>query len=610
MKAVSKTAQMFYGTAQRFPSVVLHFCSSIPPFFRGRMQNGSIAAQFEELAELLEIQGANPFRVRAYRNAARCILDCTDSVAALADDLAKLRCLPGIGEDLAKKIQTVVQTGTIPQLEELRTQVPAGVVAMLRVPGLGPKKVFALFNDHGIRSLDELRQAAEQNRIAGIKGFGKKTQDAILKGLDVAESAGRRVYLSEALGVARQIESDLRALPGVKQLELAGSARRRKETCGDLDFLAVASNGEALMDALAGHRLVETVLARGDTKLSVRLFRGLQLDLRVVPEESFGAALQYFTGSKEHNVVVRRRAQEMELKLNEWGLFRGDVLVAGRTEDEVYAALGLPCFPPEIRENRGEFALAEQGPLPRLIELSDLRGDLHMHTTASDGTASILEMAEAARSRGREYIAITDHSKRVSMANGLDGPRLLAHWAAIDEVQKSIRGFRILKGIECDILEDATLDLPDEVLAQADLVIAVLHYGLQQPREQIMKRLMCAVTNPHVDVIGHPTGRLVERRKPADIDFDVFLDACAQHGVMVEINANPARLDLDDIHAAAAKKRGIPIVINTDAHGFADMDLMVYGVYQARRAGLTKEDVANTLPAEEFFDLIRRRNRS
>jgi DNA polymerase (family 10) len=297
----------------------------------------------------------------------------------------------------------------------------------------------------------------------------------------------------------------------------------------------------------------------------------------------------------------------MDLNLNEWGLFRGEVMVAGRTEDEVYSALGLPCFPPEIRESRTEFSLAEKGPLPRLIELADIKGDLHMHTTASDGSASILEMAEAAKTRGRKYIAITDHSKRVSMANGLDGPRLLAHWKQIDEAQKSIEGIRILKGIECDILEDATMDLPDDVLEQADWVIAVLHYGLQQPREQIMKRLMCAITNPHVDVIGHPTGRLIERRKPADIDFDVFFDACAAHRVMVEINANPARLDLDDVQAAAAKKRGIPVVINTDAHGFGDMDLMEYGVYQARRAGLTKADVANTLPVDEFLALVNSR---
>jgi DNA polymerase (family 10) len=568
------------------------------------MQNGAIAAQFEELAELLEIQGANPFRIRAYRNAARAILDSTESIAAVADDIKTLREFPGIGEDLAKKIQSLVQTGSIPQLAELREQIPAGVVSMLRVPGLGPKKVFALFNEHGIRSLDELRMAAEQNRIAEIKGFGKKTQDAILKGLELAETVGRRVYLAEAKRTAEAIAEDLRSVPGVRRLEVAGSCRRRKETCGDLDLLAEASQPEAIMDRLAGHRLVETIIGRGDTKMSVRLFKGLQLDLRVVPGESFGAALQYFTGSKDHNVVLRRRAQDMDLKLNEWGLFRGDVMVAGRTEDEVYSALGLPCFPPEMRESRGEFALAEKGALPRLIELGDIQGDLHMHTTASDGSASILEMAEAAKSRGRKYVAITDHSKRVSMANGLDGPRLLEHWKAIDEAQKSIEGIRILKGIECDILEDATMDLPDEVLAQADWVIAVLHYGLQQPREQIMKRLMCAVRNPHVDVIGHPTGRLIERRKPADIDFDVFLDACAKHGVMVEINANPARLDLDDVQAAAARKRGIPVVINTDAHGFGDMDLMEYGVYQARRAGLTKEDVANTLPVEEFLSRL------
>lgn len=564
------------------------------------MQNAEIASLFDELADLLEIQGANPFRVRAYRNASRTILDCSETISTLADDLSKLRELPGIGEDLAKKIQGLIQTGVIPQLEELRQQVPKGVLDMMRIPGLGPKKAAALFHDLKIQSLEDLKKAAEADQIAGLKGFGKKTQETILKGMELAESAGRRVYLIDAKEAADVIISDLKKIEGIGDVCAAGSVRRRKETCADVDVLAVAANSEAAMELLSKHRLVETVLARGETKQSVRLFKGLQLDLRVVPAESFGAALQYFTGSKEHNVALRRRAQDLGLKLNEYGLFRDETMVAGRTEEEVYHALGLAWIPPELRENRGEIAEAEQGTLPKLIELGDLRGDLHMHTTASDGAASIDAMAEAAKARGLEYIAITDHSKRVSMANGLDGPRLRAHWKEIDAARKRVRGIEILKGVECDILEDATLDLPDDVLAEADWVVAVLHYGLNQPREQIMQRLMCALKSPHVDAIGHPTGRLIGKRKGADIDFERFLRAAADHGKMLEINAHPQRLDLDDIQAAAAKARGIPIVIDTDAHSTAGLEMMEFGVYQARRAGLTARDVANTQPWKEF----------
>lgn len=570
------------------------------------MQNAEIAGLFDELADLLELQGANSFRVRAYRNASRTILDCPECVFDLAGDLKRLRELPGIGEDLAKKIQVLAQTGLIPQLEDLRKEIPRGVLDMLRIPGLGPKKAFALFNDLQIHSLEELRKAAEAGQIATIKGFGKKTQETILKGLEFAESAGLRVYLFDARIAADAIVADLKAIPGVTEVAAAGSFRRRKETCGDLDILAIAEDSTQVMDQLASHKLVEAVQARGETKQTVRLYKGLQLDLRVVPAASYGAALQYFTGSKEHNVVLRQRAQKLGLKLNEWGLFRDDVQIAGRTEEDVYAALGLPWIPPELRENRGEFLLAEQGNLPKLIELADIRGDLHMHTTATDGTASIAEMAEAAQARGLEYIAITDHSKRVAMANGLDSARALLHWREIEAVRDSMNGIRILKGIECDILEDATLDLPDDILAQADWVLAVLHYGLGQPREQIMKRLLAAIRNPNVDAIGHPTGRIIGRRKGADIDFETLYAEAAEHGVMMEINAHPARLDLDDVQAAAAKSRGIPIVINTDAHSTEGLGMMEYGIFQARRAGLTAADVANAQPWAAFASRLAR----
>ncbi len=571
------------------------------------MRNGEIARLFDELADLLEIDGANPFRVRAYRNAARTIGDLSESLAGIAaEGEGALKELPGIGDDLAKKIVVIVQTGRLPQLEEMRKKVPQGVVEMLRIPNLGPKKAAILFEQLKIESLQQLREAAEQGRIAGIKGFGKKTEQAILSGLEQVQTAVKRCLLQGAKLEADQIVEDLRGLKSVKLASTAGSCRRLRETCGDLDVIAAADDSAEAMDALAAHRLVEKVLSRGETKQRVKLWSGMELDLRVVPTASYGAALQYFTGSKEHNIVIRRRAQERGYKLNEYGVYEGERQVAGATEEDVYGAVGLPWIPPELRENRGEIERAEQGTLPRLIEKQDIKGDLHMHTTATDGTASIREMAEAAKARGLKYIAITDHSKRVTMANGLDAARLRAHWKEIDKVRKEVKGIEILRGVECDILETAVLDLPDDVLAEADWVIAVLHYGLKQPREQIMKRLLCAVTNPHVDIIGHASGRMLTRREGADIDFDVLLKAAADHGVMLEINAHPARLDLDDVRAAAAKARGIPIVISTDAHSTNGFDVLEYGIYQARRAGLEKEDVANTRSLAQFRKMLRR----
>lgn len=572
------------------------------------MQNAAIAALFDELAELLELQGANPFRVRAYRNAARTMENSTESIADLVaepgHDLTKLE---GVGKDLAEKIETIVATGRLPQLEELRQEFPPDVVRMLRIPGLGPKKVIVLLKELEIKTLADLQAAAEQGRIAVLKGFGKKTEQTILEGLKLLEQTGQRVLLSVAKAASDAIVAELAKVPGVSRVIAAGSCRRRKETCGDLDILAVAEDSAAVMDKLAAHQGVQKVLARGETKQSVVLAGGLQLDLRVVPEESYGAALVYFTGSKEHNIVLRRMAQDRGLKINEYAVTRSEKYVAGRTEEDVYAAVDLPWIPPELRENRGEFELAAAGKLPKLLELKDIQGDLHMHTTASDGTASILEMAEAAKARGLKYIAITDHSKRVSMAHGLDAERLRAHWKEIRKVREQIKGIEILCGIECDILEDATMDLDDDVLSEADWVIAVLHYGLKQPREQIQKRLLNAIRNPNVDIIGHPSGRMIGQRPGADVHFPEIFKAAADHGVMMEINANPNRLDLDDIQAAAAKDRGIPIVISTDSHATNGFDVLEFGIYQARRAGLTKADVANTRNLKDFRKFIDRK---
>lgn len=569
------------------------------------MQNAAIAALFEEYADLLELQGANAFRVRAYRNAARSVESQAQSLADLVQQPGHdLTAIEGIGKDLADKIETIVRTQRLPQLEELRAEFPPDVLLMLRIPGIGPKKVAALVSQLDIKTLADLQAACEAQRVAELKGFGKKTEQIILEGLATLATYGRRTLLSIAKRSAEVIAQDLLQGGVVSRAEIAGSCRRRQETCGDLDVLAIADDSTAAMERLAAHPQVDKVLARGETKQRVRLLNGMELDLRVVPGASFGAALQYFTGSKEHNIVLRRRAQERGLKLNEYGLFRDETPVAGQTEEGIYEALDLPWIPPELRENRGEFEWAAHGPLPRLIDVADIQGDLHMHTTATDGTATILEMAAAAKERGLKYIAITDHSKRVQIANGLDADRLRDHWRNIEQARGQISGIEILKGIECDILEDATLDLDDDVLSEADLVIAVLHFGLKQPREQIMQRLLHAVRHPHVDIIGHPSGRLIGSRAGADIHYEEFLKAAADYGVMLEINANPQRLDLDDIQAAAAKAHGIPIVIDTDAHSTNGFDVLQYGVYQARRAGLTRDDVANALPFADFLQRL------
>ncbi|HEX2476828.1 MAG TPA: helix-hairpin-helix domain-containing protein [Lacipirellulaceae bacterium] len=597
------------------------------------MNNRDVAALFDEIADLLEFQNANPFRVRAYRNAARKINDLSESLATIAaDPKRELTDLDGIGKDLALKIGEVLETGSIAMLEELRAEIPGGVLAMVRIPGLGPKKAAALYKELGITSLDGLRVACEADQVQALKGFGKKTQDKILAGIDTAAHAQERMYWAHADEVVQDLLVHMRRLPGIRQMEVAGSYRRGRETIGDVDLLVDADDVDAVMDHLGRFEELATVIGRGDTKMSIRLGRGLQIDLRVVPPKSFGAALQYFTGSKDHNVVLRGMAKDRGLRINEYGVFRvpatvagapaaagvsdpGDKepdykdvnspnYVAGRTEEEVYAALDLPWFPPEIREAREEFAWAVAGKLPDLIELTNLQGDLHMHTTESDGKASLREMVVAAKQRGLSYIAITDHSPRVSMARGLNAERLRHQWEEIDRVNNEFDDFTVLKGIECDILEKGGMDLPDDVLAEADWVIASVHYGQQQSQQQITERILGAIENPHVSILAHPTGRLIGRREPYAVDLEKVFKAAARHGKMMEINANPARLDLDDVAVAAAKLHGIPIVISSDAHSVSGLDVLRYGVLQARRGGLTADDVANTRPWKQFKRML------
>jgi len=587
------------------------------------MTNRDIAAAFDEVADLLEFQNANPFRVRAYRNAARKINDFAEPLANIvADSSRDLTEIEGIGKDLAEKIQALVATGKLAMLEELRSAIPSGVLALLRVPGMGPKKAATLHKELGISSLDMLRAACEADEVSKLKGFGAKTQEKILAGIDLAARADERIYWSEADEIVQALLAHMRKFKGVRQIEVAGSYRRGKETIGDLDVLVDADDVDAVMDHLSQFEEMATLIGRGDTKMSIRLSRGLQVDLRVVGPKSFGAALQYFTGSKDHNVVLRGMAKDRGLRINEYGVFRvptkvkskndeepdeaafkdveSKAYVAGRTEADVYAAMDLLCFPPEIREARQEFQWAAAGELPKLIELGDLVGDLHMHTTESDGKATLREMVEAALARGLKYIAITDHSPRVSMANGLNPTRLRKQWKEIDALNRELDGFLVLKGIECDILEKGGMDLPDDVLAEADWVIASVHYGQQQSREQITDRILGALENPYVSIIAHPTGRLINRREPYAVDLEQVFSAAKQNRKLLELNANPARLDLDDIHCAAAKRHDIPIVISSDAHSTNGLDVLQYGILQARRAGLTAADVANTRPWAKF----------
>lgn len=572
------------------------------------MDNQAIADAFDEMAELLEFRGENPFRIRAYTNGAKAIRDLDEPVSGiLGDPNRKLSDVPGIGKTLVEKTQLLIETGELPQLIKLREEVPEILMQMARVPGLGAKKAAKLREELDIDSLADLRSACEQGLVAKIKGFGAKTEKAILEGLEIAEQAAERLRWADGDALAQTIAEHMREVDGIEKMQWAGSYRRGRDTIGDLDLLVVAKDREAVMDHLESYPGKTQTIGRGDTKISIRVGKAFQVDMRLVQSNQFGAALQYFTGSQAHNIHTRRLAKDKGLKINEYGVFRvdDDTQIAGATEEDVYQAIGLPWISPELREDRREFELAGQDALPDLIELSDIVGDLHMHTTATDGENTVREMADAAIERGMRYIAITDHSKRVSMAMGLDSQRLRAQWKEIDEIRPEYEGrLEILKGIECDILESGGMDLPDDVLAESDWVLASVHYGQKQSRQQITDRILGAIENPYVCCIAHPTGRLINRRKPYDVDMNAVLEAARANGTLMELNANPARLDLNDAHLAAAKKMGIPIVISTDAHRTGGMDVMRYGIKQARRGGLTAVDVANTGDTDEFRRLI------
>ena len=569
------------------------------------VHNAEVATAFEEMADLLEIEGANPFRVRAYRFAARTLRDLPAEVAEMVTKGEDLTSLPGIGDDLAGKIKEILATGTAAALEAQRKRVPATLTELLRIPGLGPKRVKTLAHELKIRSLSELQTAAQAGRVRTLAGFGEKTEQHILDALATRLAEAPRVQRAVAIPSAEALVAYLEQSSGVSRVIAAGSYRRGLETIGDLDILVTAPAGRAVMDRFVAYQEVRDVLAHGATKSSVRLQSGLQVDLRVVPQESYGAALLYFTGSKSHNVVLRQLAHQRGLKLNEYCVFRGDKPIAGETEESVYASLGLPWIPPELREGRGEIDAAKAGRLPHLVDLQDLKGDLHAHTRATDGRNSLQEMAEAARLRGLRYFAITDHSRRLTMAKGLDSARLLQQTEAIDRLNATLSGITILKGIEVDILEDGNLDLPDEVLGRLDLVVGAVHSRFNLSNRRQTERIMKAMDHPHFSILAHPSGRLIGRREPYEVDMLRIIRKARERRCFLEINAHPERLDLTDIHCRMAKEEGVLLAVNTDAHSMLDLENARFGVGQARRGWLEKTDVLNTRPYAELRKLLK-----
>jgi DNA polymerase (family 10) len=569
------------------------------------VHNAEIAEMFDQTAELLEIKGDNPFRTRAYRRAARVLEGLPKSAAAMLSAGEDLAELPGIGHDLAGKIASIIETGKFDVLQSLKRELPGDLGEIVAIPGLGPKRVRVLIDEFGVRSIEDVRRAVKSGRLGALRGFGPKLEKniaaAIAKPIPV-----KRFKLPFAEAEATALMDWLRPSFECGRIVVAGSFRRRRDTVGDLDVLGTSADAAAVGDKLAQYENVAQVVAHGSTRTTVVLRSGLQVDLRVVKEESYGAALLYFTGSKAHNIALRNIAVDRGWKLNEYGLFSKTRSVAGATEADIYKKLGLQFVPPELREDRGEIALAQKNALPQLVHLTDIRGDLHVHSNWSDGDAPIAEMAQAAQARGYQYMALTDHSRRVTVAHGLDRARLLRQIKEVDRLNAKMRGFTVLKGVEVDILADGALDLPDEVLSRLDLVVAAVHYKFDLPRERQTERILRALDTRHVSILAHPTGRLIEERPPYELDLEQIMMAAKERGCFLEINAEPDRLDLTDVAAKAAKELGVRIAISTDAHSTAALDYMRFGVDQARRGWLEPGDVINTRSLAELKKLLAR----
>jgi DNA polymerase (family 10) len=578
------------------------------------LDNRTIAGLLYETADLMEIDNQDPFRVRSYRRAAEAIESLPEPIWGLIPEPKKLLEIPGIGKGMCAHLKDLFDHGAVETHQKLLEKYRPSMLELLKIQGLGPKTIALLWSAHQVCDLGGVEKLAREGKLRELPRLGEKQEQKILKAIEDYRRISGRFYLDAAEAVAQKLITHLQGVPGVEKITPAGSLRRGRETVGDLDVLVTGQAGsdhrqrEVAIEQVLRFPGIVQVVAKGENKVSFKLRSGMQVDVRLLPPESFGAALQYFTGSKSHNIALRQRALKLGYTLSEYGLARvkDEKRVAGKTEDQVYAKLGMDCIPPELRENCGEIEAALEHRLPKLIELQDLQGDVHMHTLETDGRCTIQEMAEAARARGYQYVAITDHSKNLAMANGLDDKRAMAHIKKIRETGNRIDGIRVLAGIEVDILADGTLDLSDSVLEQMDVVIASVHSHFKQEPEQMTARLLKSIENRNVGMIGHPTGRLLLKRDAYQFDMEKVLEAAARHRVAMELNAYPDRLDLCDRHLRMAKERGVGIVINTDAHHTTHLELIKYGVLQARRAWLTKEDVLNTLPLEKFLAAIKK----
>lgn len=566
--------------------------------------NTDIAAVFDEIADFLEIEGENPFRIRAYRNAAGTVRGLGPELRDMVAQGEELTQLPGIGKELAAKIVEILETGTASALTKLQQRHPRTIRDILAIPGLGPKRVRVLYQDLKIQNLEQLIEAARKGRIHALPGFGAKTEQQILEAAERRATTEKRFKIGDITAAVERLTAYLEAVPNVSQVVVAGSYRRCKETVGDLDILVSARKGSPVMDRFMDYGDVAQILSKGTTRSSVVLHSGLQVDLRLVEQKSFGTAWQYFTGSQAHNIAIRRLGRQRGLKINEYGVFKFEKRVAGKTEASVYRAVDLPYIPPELRENRGEIEAARDGRLPHLIELSDLKGDLHVHTDYTDGRNSMREMALAAKQRGYTYLAVTEHSKRLKVAGGLGPPKLLQQMEEIDRLNEALKGITILKGIEVEILEDGRLDLADDVLAKLDLVVGAIHSQFGLSLQKQTKRILRAMDHPYFSFLAHPSGRLINERQPYEVDMVQVIQKARECGCFLELNANPKRLDLYDTHCQMAKAEGVLIAINSDAHGVNALDHIDFGVGQARRGWLEKDDVLNTRPLKELRKLL------
>lgn len=570
------------------------------------MVNQQIARIFNEMADILEIKGENPFRIRAYRRAAQNIEGLPKDATQMTED--ELLEIPGIGQDLAGKIRHFIETGRVEAYDELKKEVPEGLVLLLSVPGLGPKTAKLLHDRLKIKDIDDLERLAKEHKLSGLPGIKGKTEENILKGIEMIKRGKERLPIGRVLPVANEILSQLLKKASVKELVLAGSLRRWKDTIKDIDILATSGKPEKVMSAFVHLPMVKDIIMRGPTKSSVVITEGIQVDLRVVEEESFGAALAYFTGSKAHNIRLREMAVKAGLKLNEYGIFRerDNKRLGGKEEEDVYRLLGIPFIPPELREDTGEIKAAMEGRLPKLLEFKDIKGDLHVHTRRSDGSHTLEELVKAAKKRGYEYIAITDHTKGLGVARGLNEEKIVEEMNEIKAMNKRLRGFGLLMGAEVDIRSDYSLDLPDEILKRLDIVVASIHSGFRQSKEQLTKRLISAIKNPYVTVIAHPTGRLIGERDPYEVDMEKVFESARGMGKAIEINAYPLRLDLNDTYVKRAKEMKIPIAISTDTHVLSQFDYMIYGVSIGRRGWLEKGDVINTLGRKNLLKWLQK----